>query len=579
MLNVDMLNFELLRLRWGWMRRWLVVAIVVLGTAGLLRADSPWIYGIHWYGDPNGSVVESMSGGKGIWTLETVLPQSDPWWQASGQLWKFQQIVARGHTIICRLEPNWGKAIPLPGEDFNAYLADVQATAQLLSDVVHVWQIGNEMNLYAEWGGNELDAATYIAAFKQIRATIKGVTSSLGEQIVLVGPVSPGGVAGGVRHTAGGVYISQMCSALTDGDFDGFALHAYGAPWLNQADARADLQSGYTSQLSVIDSAGFPHKPVYITEWNRRVDPISDANEQQSAQFLHGAFTDLHNWNNTPGAHPIVCACWFIYANDPGWSNYSIAYLRGVGPSGQNNDLWDAMQYACTLNYPAVYPSANPPDTPMVDAFPPGTNIAGEALTVTTSSDFDANNAGAYAIDGVTAADSKWTSTNTSPPHWLALDFGTARNLCGMVVRHAETGGEFPFFNTSAFQLETADDGGGPWTMQAQVANPAQAPVSTRTFRGTTPTRHVRLFITDPGIDNYARIPEFEVYAALPGDADCDGTVDRGDLAVLVDCLGGPGALSPGDPCDANRFFVFDMDRDGDVDLHDYQALQTAVTP
>jgi hypothetical protein len=36
----------------------------------LLRADSPWIYGIHWYGDPNGSVVESMSGGKGIWTLE-----------------------------------------------------------------------------------------------------------------------------------------------------------------------------------------------------------------------------------------------------------------------------------------------------------------------------------------------------------------------------------------------------------------------------------------------------------------------------------------------------------------------------
>jgi hypothetical protein len=540
--------------------------------AAFARADSPWLYGIHWYGDPNGSVVETMTGGKGIWSLEIVVPYSDPWWQAGGQLWKFEQIVARGHTIICRIEPNWGKAIPLPGEDFNQYLADVQATAALLANVVHIWQIGNEMNLNGEWGGNVLTAATYIDAFKQIRAAIQSVPSPLGPQIVLVGPVSPGGVQPGVRHTDGAVYLEQMCNLLEPEDFDGFAIHAYAAPWYNVTDSRNDLKAGYTSQLAVIDSAGFLNKPVYLTEWNRRVEPFNDANQAISAQFLHGALADLHAWNTTPGAHPIAAACWFIYAYDSGgWAAYSLDYMRGIGPTGHNSDPWDALQYACTQNYPAGYPDPNA-QSHLVNELPPGVNVAMEAAA-TTSSNYNASFGGDKAIDGIISASSKWTSgSGVNPPHWIRLDLGAVRNLSGYVVRHASAGGEPTSYNTQTFhfQSRTAQE---DWRFDGSAANPAQAGFTARRFKVTRPARYVELHISDPGIDAYARIPEFEVYATAPGDTDADGDTDLADYAVFAACLAGPQVATPPDDCPADAFLVADLEGDGDVDLADVAAF------
>ena len=339
------------------------------------QADSPWLYGIHWYGDPNGSLVESMTGGKGVWSLENVLTDSDIWW---GPQWqrdnRFFQMVERGHTIITRIERNWGETVPYP-ENLASYMTSVQAAAEALADVCHIWQIGNEMNLYGEWGGNELTPAAYVDMFRQIRAAIKAVPSPLGEQIVLLGPVSPGDVIAGVRHTEGNDYLGQMCDLLAPDDLDGFAMHAYAAPWHDANTSRAELQAGYLSQLAVINSKDFADKPVHVTEWNRRVEPIDSYNEAQSAQFLLAALGDLHTWNQTPGAHPISSACWFIYQYDSGaWANYSIEYLHGVGPGGPDNDLWDAFQSACTLDLPTAEPV---PSTPLIcDGFPDGVNVA-----------------------------------------------------------------------------------------------------------------------------------------------------------------------------------------------------------
>ena len=81
-----------------------------------------------------------------------------------------------------------------------------------------IWQIGNEPNLYLEWDGDLLSAAAYVEMFVPIREAITSVSSPLGEQIVLLGPVSPGEVIGGVRHTAGNDYLGQMCDLLTADD-------------------------------------------------------------------------------------------------------------------------------------------------------------------------------------------------------------------------------------------------------------------------------------------------------------------------------------------------------------------------
>lgn len=540
----------------------------ILPTAG--AADSPWLYGIHWYGDPAGSTVETMTGGKGIWSLEIVLTNGEVW---SGAEWqrdnRFLQMVARGHTIIVRIQRNWGENVPFQ-QNLAQYLGDVQAAAQALAGVCHVWQIGNEMNLYGEWGGSELTAATYVDMFKQIRAAIQTVSSPLGPQIVLLGPVSPGGVEAGVRHTDGNDYLSQMCAGLTPGDLDGFALHAYAAPWNDAATSCAEFLASYETQLAVIDAEGFADKVVHMTEWNRRVDPISDYSEAQSAQFLHGALTDLYAWNQTPGAHPVSSACWFIYQYDSGtWLNYSIEYLHGIGPGGQDNDLWDALHYACTLNLPTAYPGAGP--ARMYDAIPTGINIAPLSTGVWT----DTGTSGPLAIDRVIASNSKWTSDGTTPPHWLQLDLGRVRQVTGFVVRHAGAGGEESHFNTTAFQLQTAPSSSGPWEIDALVYNGAAADSTARTYYEPRDLRHVRLYITDPGIDNWARIPEFEVYATVdPGDYDGDGDVDAADFSKFAYCLGGPGrTYLPTHTCAS-----VDLDGDRDVDLSDFAAFQGRFT-
>ena len=556
---------------------------VVLGAFWTCRpvraADSQWLYGIHWYGDPNGSIVETMTGGKGIWTLEIVLTNGNPWDTAE---WlrdnRFNTYVARGHTILCRIQWNWGWNVPAQA-DLAAYLAAVQHAADVLKNVVHIWQIGNEPNLYGEWGNAELTPAVYVSMFKQIRTAIRSVSSPLGPQIVLLGPVSPGDVVAGVRHTEGNRYLAQMCDLLTASDVDGFAIHAYAAPWHDAATSRSEFEAGYASQLAVTDTKGFADKPVHLTEWARYVEPDGNgnyvqANEAQSAQFLHGALLDMNSWNHIPGAHPVSSACWFIYPYDDGaWKYFSLVYLRGLGPGGQNNDLWDAQQYACTLNYPTAYPAAGAGST-MYEGTPPGVNIAPQSVSVTT----DSGATGPNAVDGVISVSSKWTSEGTVPPHWLQLDLGRARQITGFVVRHAGAAGEPAHFNTSAFQLRTAASIPGIWSIDDLVYNAASANSTARTYNTPKTGRYVRLYITDPGVDDWARIPEFEVYAQrAPADLDNDGDVDLADYRLLAICLGvsGPASpLSPGHACLA--VYHADLDGDSDIDLADFTVFQDA---
>lgn len=529
-------------------------------------AESPWLYGIHWYGDPAAANVETMTGGKGIWSLETVLTNSDFWW---GPVWqrdnRFHTAVTRGHTLIVRVQRNWGENIPFT-QNLTQYLVDVQTAAQQLANVAHIWQVGNEQNILEEWGGQVLSPAEYVQQYRQIRNALRAVPSPLGPQIVLLGPVSPGGVIPGVRHMDGNEYLAAMCDLLTPDEVDGFAIHAYAAPWNDATISRGELQAGYISQLAVIRSRGFGDKPVYLTEWNRGVNVGNAASEAASAQFLHGAFADLHAWNQTAGAHPIVTANWFIYPYDAGtWAQYSIEYLRTIGPPGPNNDLWDAFQYACTLNYPAG--SSTPLYTPaMLPGMPTGQNISGSAVAVATDS-----GDGMKAIDGVISSASRWISNSLPVPHWLRLDLGRPRVLNGFVVYHTSATGDSPVFDTEAFMFQTADSPLGPWQIHTMEYNrPAQASTA-RTFVTPVTARFVRLVITDAGLDNLTRIAEFEVYATNPpGDYNGDGTVNAADLGLLFFCLRSPDTpYIPGHFCLAG-----DTDGDHDVDLADFAVIQ-----
>ena len=159
-----------------------------------------------------------------------------------------------------------------------------------------------------------------------------------------------------------------------------------------------------------------------------------------------------------------------------------------------------------------TYTSANPE---IASCAPPGTNVARSAVAWQASS-YLAGYGGDKAKDGVVSVSSKWTSTGATPVSWLALDLGSSRNVTGFVVRHAGSAGEPSYLNTSAFVLQTGTSLGGPWTTRVTVNNAGQQAVSTVPLASAVAARYVRLRVTDAGADDYARIPEFEVYATAP---------------------------------------------------------------
>lgn len=59
-------------------------------------------------------------------------------------------------------------------------------------------------------------------------------------------------------------------------------------------------------------------------------------------------------------------------------------------------------------------------------------------------------------------------------------------------------------------------------------------------------------------------------------DVDCD--VDLDDLALVAECLDGPGAIAPPPGCDSNGFARADVDADGDVDLADFSVFAVNFT-
>ena len=160
----------------------------------------------------------------------------------------------------------------------------------------------------------------------------------------------------------------------------------------------------------------------------------------------------------------------------------------------------------------------------------PPTNVARTAVGWAASSIYAAAYGGDKAYDGTVSAASKWTSNGTASDSWLALDLGRSYDVTQFVVKHAGSAGELQAYNTQALRLESGTSLSGPWTAQATVANTAQAPTSSVTLASPLTTRYVRLYISDAGVDNYARIPELEVYGVASGGPPSPAPLVNGDF-------------------------------------------------
>jgi hypothetical protein len=525
----------------------LILMSAVLRPAGAACADSPLLYGIHWWGYTPGQPIDTTPAtlldapAFGGWDLETIITHSAAWWRAS----HFAPLYAdlrtnKNITLITRIDYNWGQTVPSPTNPHYANWPNhvVSDVVNVLRNHCRIWIIGNEPNLIGEgngWPSNQITPAGYATIYRNVRNAIhnNALPSPLGPHIVLLAPVSPGGVIPGVRWMSGTDWLGQTIDNIPAGELDGFAIHSYGG-------TVADFRHGYAQQLGVIGTKGHSDKPVYMTEWNRYATPGNAAEEAAAAQFCRDAFADVHAWNQDPCNHNIISMTWFVYDADQqaggGWNGHSIEYWRTNGnPLGHPGNLFTAFEETVDLRYPAGAVGTPGGGTGgMTDTQPGGSNVAPGSAQILTSSFNQASQTGDKAIDGVISAGSKWTSANTAPPHWLALDLGATWAVNGFVVHHAGAGGESTSFNTRVFRIQSGTSINGPWADETVVCNTSQANVTRRSYPAPKPLRFIRLYITDPGIDNYARIPEFEVWASPAVVADFTATPTTGKMPLAV---------------------------------------------
>ncbi|MCA9432837.1 MAG: phosphodiester glycosidase family protein, partial [Candidatus Omnitrophica bacterium] len=220
---------------------------------------------------------------------------------------------------------------------------------------------------------------------------------------------------------------------------------------------------------------------------------VVDGRQEGKSGLTHEELADLM----------IGLGCEDAISMDGGGS--SILYLDGE----VKNSPSDGSPRPVTNSLVLVYnPVASPRTKPI--------NLALSSMTQVSSSfspDFD----GAAATDGVSSPQSKWTTAQGAlPPHYLAVDLGEDREVVGFNVRHAGEGGEAVYFNATEFRIESGVSMDGPWTTLATIENSTPDNVSRVRLENPTQLRYARLFITDPGEDNFARIDEFEILGTPP---------------------------------------------------------------
>ncbi len=516
-------------------RRWhlvgaTIIAVCLPGSA-VVRADSPYLYGIHWWGYTQGQGVDNVPcqmldcTTHGGWTVETVLTHSASWWGPAYFTGLYTDLYGnKNMSIITRIDYDWGQTVPAPSNpNYANWPNDVVGAVNTLRHGSHLWVLGNEPNIVGEgttWPNSQVDPAGYATIYRNVRSAVhaQAQASPAGPHRVLIAAPSPGGVIPGVRWMDGNQWLGQVIDNVPADEIDGFALHAYGG-------GVSGFHSGYTSQLNLIDSKGLQQKPVYITEWNMV------ATEQAMAQFIRDSFADLNTWNQTPGHHNIVCLCWFVYDSDQqaggGWNNYAIEWYRNNGiPLGDPNDVWTAFEQTVDLRYPAG--QIGTPGVAMIAVNPASFNRAvfeGDGLA---SDSFTVRNSG-----------------NTNP---MSYDITDNASWLSVDPVSGSSAGEN---DTIAIDYNTGflADGNYTGTITVTAASASNSPRTVTVNLTVNPSPFA------------------------PVDFDKDGDVDLDDYGKFQACYSGAG-LAQNDPaCAAAR-----LDGDSDVDPDDFGIFQGCLT-
>src|SRR5437868_4352215 len=90
----------------------IAVCLIAFAAAGELRAAGEKLYGVHWWDYPYPNAGAGPDGG---WSVEDIVTNSVPWWQAPYFVPLYQQVTSiHNAAIITRLDYDWDQTVPAP---------------------------------------------------------------------------------------------------------------------------------------------------------------------------------------------------------------------------------------------------------------------------------------------------------------------------------------------------------------------------------------------------------------------------------------------------------------------------------
>lgn len=512
------------------------VCALAAATTTARAQQSPYLYGIH---DHDTGIQEFLNrlSAQGVtgWVTATVAIGSDPGNHGGDD---FRSLSDQGHGVIVRLNNGYCGTGTLPTPDRYDAFAQRAANYVAATRGADIFVVGNETNLAIEWApvnghARYVSPQEYALAFRKVYNAIKAARPDAKVLPQALAPFAgpyPAGSTCGFTHDANPLnwvqYMNQMLGAIAaSGGVDGIALHINSRGY-----TRADIHSTqkvsaggqqlyfsfyvYKDWVDLGIPASLRHLPLYATESNGIHYWSGGHPERPGSHYEPGwiqeVYAEIDRYNRTAAATGRNV---FRAVNLYRWCRWCDGW--NIDGSPYKGQILADLDQAASARYRWTTGAPSPTPTPTPAPTPGGTNVARGAVAWSASSVHSAAASGDRAYDGVVSAGSKWTSDGRAPQSWLALDLGALHRVAGFVVRHAGAGGEPAYFNTTSFRIEAGASLAGPWSPLASVVNAAASPASTVTLATPAATRFVRLFVTDAGIDDYARIPELEVYGTL----------------------------------------------------------------
>ena len=295
--------------------------------------DLPMIYGTHEdfegvEAEKKSAVIMQQAGVRG-YVLWTEAIGSDPNDQRGVD---YIQRTKGNHTIIVRLNNDYGNAGTIPTPDKYQAFAQRCANFARNSRGVRIFVIGNEMNNPREWPlGQPITAEQYATCFNLVYRAIKAEQP---DAIVCPGAIDPYNAALGFApyHLPQGdvrVYWQIMLEKIAQ--CDGLALHAYtrgpdpqlidnddtfgNAPLLGLR-----LNFGVFADVLATTPAKFRGLPVYITETNH-LWPVREGEFgwlDENKGWVWKMYQTVNEWN-ARGGQQIYCALLYRWPRIDDW--------------------------------------------------------------------------------------------------------------------------------------------------------------------------------------------------------------------------------------------------------------------